>query len=394
MDSKIKILTIDDDDMVRDVITSLLCILGYDVLQAENGRVGIEKCRLEHPDLVLTDLRMPEVDGLEVLATVTREFPEKPVIVVTGMGGITDAIEAVKLGAWDYITKPFEDISVIQHSVQKAMERSKLIRENREHREHLEAVNLKLTESLRKLEEDETAARKMQFHLLPDNHQTRGDYSFSWALYPSLYLSGDFVDYFSLDADHFGFFMADVSGHGVSSALMTILLRSHMHRYVEKYVKDRNKADILKPDVTLRNLNRVLLGENLEKYLTMFYGVLNARDNTLVYSNGGQFPYPILSDGDSPYFIERNGLPVGLFEEAQYYSYTLELPKRFDLFLFSDGVLEILPQKTLDEKQTHLLELPVGDNLTMEDLTCRLALEGADNLPDDIAMLLISRRAR
>lgn len=388
-----KILTIDDDDIVRDVITGLLEILGYDVIGAENGRVGIEKCRQEHPDLILTDLRMPEIDGLEVLATVTREFPEMPIIVVTGMGGVGDAIEAVKLGAWDYITKPFDDISVIQHSVRKALERGRLIKENRQHREHLEAVNLQLMESLRKLEEDETAARKMQFHLLPDNNQVRNHYRFSWALYPSLYLSGDFVDYFSLDPDHFGFFMADVSGHGVSSALMTVLLRSHMHRYVEKYIKDRNKTDIMKPDVTLRNLNRVLISEDLEKYLTIFYGIINATDNSLVYCNGGQFPYPILSDGTRPVYIERNGLPVGLFEEAEYHTYTLDLPERFDLFLFSDGVLEILPYKTLREKQNYLLGLPVAEDLKMEDLTGRLALEKASNLPDDIAMLLISRRA-
>ena len=387
-----KILTIDDDEMVREVIAGLLGILGYDVIQAENGRVGIEKCRNEHPALVLTDLRMPEIDGLEVLATVTREFPEMPIIVVTGMGGISDAIEAVKLGAWDYITKPFDDISVLRHSVEKALERGKLVRENRQHREHLEKVNLQLMESLRKLEEDETAARKMQFHLLPDNNQVRGNYRFSWALYPSLYLSGDFVDYFSLDSDHLGFFMADVSGHGVSSALMTILLRSHMHRYVEKYVKDKSKTDILKPDITLTNLNRVLISEDLEKYLTMFYGIINVNENSLVYCNGGQFPYPILSDGTSPFYIERNGLPVGLFEEAQYHSYTLELPERFDLFLFSDGVLEILTHKTLQEKQDRLLAVATAGDLKMEDLTGRLSLEKADNLPDDIAMLLISRR--
>ena len=387
-----KILTIDDEAMVREVIAGYLEIQGYDVIQASNGRIGLEKCRAEHPDLVLSDLRMPEMDGLEVLATVTKEFPEMPVIVVTGMGKTSDAIEAVKLGAWDYITKPFEDMSVIGHSVEKALERAKLIRENREHREHLEVVNTQLTESLRKLEEDEVAARKMQIRLLPDRKLQRGPFRFDWGLYPSLYLSGDFVDYFTLDADHFGFFIADVSGHGVSSALVTILLRSYMHRYVERYVKGIDSKFILKPDITLRNLNEVLLDEGLEKYLTMFYGILSAKDNTLLYCNGGQFPYPILSDGKRPFYIEKNGLPVGLFEQVEYHAYTVQLPERYDLFLFSDGVLEILPHKTIREKQDYLLNLLVGEDLTMEDLISRLALEEADNLPDDVAMLLISRR--
>jgi phosphoserine phosphatase RsbU/P len=388
-----KILTIDDEDMVRHLIAEYLEILGYDVIQAENGRIGIEKCRRELPDLVLSDLRMPEVDGLQVLETLTKEFPEMPVILVTGMGGINDAIEAVKLGAWDYITKPFQGISVIQHAVERALERAKLLRENREHREHLEEVNKQLTESLHKLEEDEVAARKMQFNLLPDNSQVRGNYRFNWALYPSRYLSGDFVDHFTLDANHFGFFIADVSGHGVSSALVTILLRSHMHRYVEKYIKGRSDSlDILNPEKTLRNLNHVLLKDDLGKFLTIFYGVLNAQDNTLNYCNGGQFPCPILSDGKQPFYIESNGLPVGLFEEAEYSAHTIELPDRFNLFLFSDGVLEILPQKTIKEKKAHLLELPMDEDLKIEDLTCRLHLEKIDNLPDDIAMLLISRR--
>ncbi len=393
MATPVKILTIDDEDIVRHLIAEYLEILGYIVIQAENGRVGIEKCRHELPDLVLSDLRMPEVDGLEVLKTLTKEFPETPVILVTGMGGINDAIEAIKLGAWDYLTKPFQSISVIQHAVERALERAKLLRENREHRDHLEAVNAQLTESLRRLEEDEVAARKMQFHLLPDNNQVRGNYRFNWALYPSQYLSGDFIDHFTLDADHFGFFIADVSGHGASSALVTILLRSHMHRYVEKYIKGRdNSMDILKPAKTLRNLNHVLLSEDLDKYLTIFYGILNAKDNTLTYCNGGQFPCPILDDGKQPFFIESNGLPVGLFDETEYSAHTIELPERFNLFLFSDGVLEILPQNTLKEKQAHLLTLPVGKDLKIEDLTSRLHLEKADKLPDDIAMLLISRR--
>ncbi len=388
-----KILTIDDEPMVRDLIASILESLGYEVIQAENGLTGIEICRREHPDLVLSDLRMPGIDGLEVLATVTKDFPETPIIVVTGMGIVTDAIEAVKLGAWDYITKPFQDISVIKHSVERAMERGRLLRENRQHREHLESVNRQLTESLQKLQEDEAAARKMQIHLLPDNHQTRQNYHFSWALYPSLYLSGDFVDYFTLDADHYGFYIADVSGHGVSSALVTILLRSHMHRYVEKYIKNRDHADILKPDATLKHLNHVLLKENLEKYLTILYGILNMKDNTLLYCNGGQFPYPILSGNGQARYIQTSGMPVGLFEDTDYESQCIELPDRFELLLFSDGLLEILPHKSLKEKLDYLPTLAAGENLNIEDLTKRLMPESVDNLPDDITILLISRRA-
>jgi CheY-like chemotaxis protein len=79
---------------------------GFAVIHAENGRVGLEAFRRERPDLVLVDLRMPEVDGLDVLAKVTSESPLTPIIVVSGTGVLQDAIEALRLGAWDYVTSP------------------------------------------------------------------------------------------------------------------------------------------------------------------------------------------------------------------------------------------------------------------------------------------------
>lgn len=136
--SQYKILTVEDDEFVREIITVYLEDSGFSVLQAENGRQGLELFHREDPDLVLLDLRMPEVDGLEVLATITRESAETPVIVVSGMGTIGDAIKALKYGAWDYIAKPIHDMAVLEHAVNKALERANLLKENRQYREHLE----------------------------------------------------------------------------------------------------------------------------------------------------------------------------------------------------------------------------------------------------------------
>jgi response regulator RpfG family c-di-GMP phosphodiesterase len=136
--SKTTVLTVEDDDFVREVIVLYLEDCGFNVLQAVNGRQGIEIFRNGNPDLVLLDLRMPEVDGLEVLATVTSESPELPVIVVSGMGTIGDAIKALKLGAWDYIAKPIHDMAVLEHAVNKSLERANLLKENHRYREHLE----------------------------------------------------------------------------------------------------------------------------------------------------------------------------------------------------------------------------------------------------------------
>ncbi|MFO7639907.1 MAG: response regulator, partial [Candidatus Competibacteraceae bacterium] len=209
-----RILTIDDEPLVREILAAYLEDSGFAVSEAGDGQTGIEKIRHDPPDLVLCDLRMPGVDGLQVLATVTREFPELPILVVSGMGGISDVIQALKLGAWDYVTKPIEDMTVLEHAIDHALERARLRRENREHREHLEAVNEQLRQTVRQLREDESAARRIQFQLLPENDKVYRHYRFSRHLLTSQYLSGDFVDYFAIDGDHLGFYIADVSGHG------------------------------------------------------------------------------------------------------------------------------------------------------------------------------------
>lgn len=155
------ILTIDDEDVIRRSFQAYLEDSGFRVLQAQNGRIGLDVFREHHPDIILVDLRMPEMDGLEVLATVVREAPEVPIIVVSGTGMIQDAIEALRLGAWDYVLKPVEDLGILEHSVRRALERTKLIKENKAYRENLENLVRRRTSELhdRTLQLEETNQR-------------------------------------------------------------------------------------------------------------------------------------------------------------------------------------------------------------------------------------------
>jgi len=386
----VRILTIDDEPMVREILAAYLEDSGFEVLQAGNGRTGIEMIRREHPDLVLCDLRMPEMDGLQVLAVVTREFADLPILVVSGMGGMSDAIQALKLGAWDYVTKPIEDMAVLEHAIGHALERARLRRENREHREHLEAVNEQLQQTVRQLQEDEAAARRIQFQLLPENNKLYRNYRFSRHLLTSQYLSGDFVDYFAIDGDHLGFYIADVSGHGVSSAFVTVMLKSYIGRYRELRRQNRDKG-ILNPAETLSRLNREIFSCHMDKYLTMFYGVIDWSSNQLRYSSGGQFPFPILFNGTEACYVGKKSLPIGLFDFANYQNESMQLPSSFTMAFISDGILETLPQATLRDKQAFLLNLINHTDLTIEDLIQALGLDEAGSLPDDVTLLLIER---
>ncbi|MCB9367434.1 MAG: response regulator [Calditrichaeota bacterium] len=132
-----KILTIDDERAVRSSLRAYLEDCGFAVAEASNSYEGIELLKVSPPDLVLCDLRMPEVDGLEVVKYVSQHLPELPIIIVSGTGVIGDAVEAVRLGAWDYVLKPIEDMALLEHIVLKALDRARLVAENRRYKEHL-----------------------------------------------------------------------------------------------------------------------------------------------------------------------------------------------------------------------------------------------------------------
>ncbi len=126
-----EILVIDDDASVRDMLSIYLQTKGFPVHVIGDGQSAIDRCKTQLPGLVLCDLRMPGMDGLEVLAALNRDFPDLPVLVISGTGDMDDAIQALKLGAWDYITKPIEDFAVLDHALGKALERARLVEENR-----------------------------------------------------------------------------------------------------------------------------------------------------------------------------------------------------------------------------------------------------------------------
>ncbi len=148
-----KILTIDDESYIRQSIRTFFEDYGFTVFEAENGRKGLEVFYEKRPDLVLLDLRMPEMDGLQVLEILREKSPETPLVVASGTGNITAVVEALHLGAWDYILKPIEDMSVLYHSVQKCLKESDLKKQNRQYQEQLEELVRERTLELQQSEQ-------------------------------------------------------------------------------------------------------------------------------------------------------------------------------------------------------------------------------------------------
>jgi serine phosphatase RsbU (regulator of sigma subunit) len=242
---------------------------------------------------------------------------------------------------------------------------------------------------VRQLREDEEAGRNIQFQLLPRDGCALGGYTFSRRLFPSAYLSGDFVDYFGIDTRHLGFYMADVAGHGAASAFVTVMLTTLVREFREEY-RVEGDATILDPEGMLGRLNREFCGQRFKKHLTIFYGVIDRDQNRLRCCSGGQYPYPILRHGREVRFLPVQGVPVGMFDYAEFQGRSIALPERFDLVLISDGVLEILRLGAPKDGRDALLSKVAQSDRSIDGLTTELGLEGQE-LPDDVALLWVSK---
>ncbi len=134
-----RILIIDDDEIVRKSCEKVLSPEGYITVTAGSGREGLKLLSKKPFDLVLTDLRMPDMDGIEVLKRVKEGWPDIEVIIITGYGTVKSAIEAIRYGAYDYVEKPFSPEELL-NVVRRSLERRNLILENTRLRQEVQAL--------------------------------------------------------------------------------------------------------------------------------------------------------------------------------------------------------------------------------------------------------------
>lgn len=144
------ILLAEDDHVVQQSMAIYLQQQGYQTIETDNGSQALELFTSQKPDILLTDLRMPGLDGLQLLSSVLSLEPDMPVIIVSGMGRMEDVIEALRIGAWDYITKPIHELALLKHAVERALERVFLVRRDREYQQTLEETVIKRTAELNK----------------------------------------------------------------------------------------------------------------------------------------------------------------------------------------------------------------------------------------------------
>lgn len=382
-----ELIVVDETADTDEAVTTFLKDSGYEVLVIPTESGCLSRIRERKPDLILLCLTSDSIDSLSLLREVRKIDIDLPVIVLAREKNIDQVMPLLNEGANNYLMLPVAEMGLVDHVVRQTIGEQQKV-EHHKRKEHiLQEHNKDLVEQLRLLERDQQAGFNVQKSMMPETPFAVGNITFTHKIIPSLILSGDFIDYFELPDRRLLFFIADVSGHGASSAFVTVLLKSLFRRL---------KLELV--DLNLHSTNDILLWINdellqseLEQHVTMFLGMVDKYKKQLEYSNAAQFPGAILSTPESTRFLEIGGLPLGLYHSAEYGSRQVELPESFTMVMFSDGVFEIMPQETLKAKEEYLLSLVQCGNRSIESLEDHLGLDAVQEVPDDIAVFTVAK---
>lgn len=379
------ILVIDRNAEDRQRLVDYLNKNGYYVQSAETIKHALLIPLEASPSLIFADLNNEEISALPYAAS---GHSAVPLVVVSEALQAGDVVACLRAGAVDFILKPVLDFDNVDHVIHKILDKIRLAKLNKRLQLELEEGNRKLREGIHELRADQKAGLQVQLKMLPAPARVIQGVHFDHRVKPSLYLSGDFLDYFKLDQQRSLFYFADVSGHGASSAFVTVLLKNLTMR-LKRNFKRGSSDDISCPSRFLKRINQELIDSDLGKHITIFVGIINRERQELTYAIGGHYPLPIIQIDGQAEFLEGKGVAVGLFPEPEFDVYVRPLTQPFSITVFSDGILEIISGQTLSDKEKLLLDVVSREQQGIESLLSALGFDAVQDLPDDIAVLTI-----
>jgi sigma-B regulation protein RsbU (phosphoserine phosphatase) len=339
-----RVLLADDDRITRIRLDTYLRSWGHQVLSAADGNEAWERFQEEEPWLVISDWQMPGLNGVEFIRRIrehTRPGGYVYVILLTSRSEKTDLVEGMEAGADDFVSKPF-DKDELRVRIRAGERVIQLERALAERNQQLTSVNERMRQSLQ-------AAARIQRAFLPKASETFDGIRASWRYLPCDELAGDTLNILQLDPSHLCFYVADVSGHGVSASLLSVMLSRLLSQgtggegVLVRHQATDDEPEIVAPGEVARQLNeRFPWNPEAMEYFTLFYAVLDCRSHELRYVCAGH-PRPVLVPAERPAeHLQSDPPAVGLLPDSRYAEHVLQLAPGDRLYAFTDGLLEAL----------------------------------------------------
>jgi len=350
---------------------------------------------------------MPGIDGLETLKRIKTVNKDIPVIILTGHGDLDAAIKSIKLGAYDFMRKPIDDLNVLLIDIERTVKNYALVKRNTSLTRELQEINKDLenkvkerTEDLenalselkiaqRKINEEIKTVSVVQQNLLPDKPPKREGLDAAGIYLASDAVGGDYYDYIDLGNDRIGIVMADVSGHGLPAAFVMTMVKVML-----THLAGQN-TPLKKSIETLNNLLSTHIPTN--NFVTMIYGILDLKGMTFSYINAGHEPLLHLKGGTKEFeVVPAKSTFLGIDNDTQFTENTINLEKGDKLIFYTDGITESTNTKNESFGYKQLTDV-IKNNADSESMTLITDVISAlsnhcHGMPylDDITLMVLS----
>lgn len=387
-----RILIVDDDPVSLMIIATVLKQWGHQIVEAGDGLVAWSILQREKDiSLVISDWNMPRMSGLELCRNLRSGAISRYIyfILITVREDKASLLEGMEAGADDFLVKPFDrdELRVRMHAGERILQLE----------QHLAERNFEL-------EQDLAAAAALQLTLLPPPASIKG-ILLDWLFLPGRFLAGDMFGYFSLAANHLGFYQLDVAGHGVRSALRSIALCTLLAQglletqITQQPIANASTTAVAPPEQVIAELNRRFVNEgDATLYFTMIYGVLDASDGRVILTQAGHpSPLWLRRQTGNIELLGTGGFPVALLPDVEYDTLSFSMSIGDRLFLYSDGVTDCTNSVGESFGQARLLDFLLATaEQSLSDCihALKLALgewQGDKLYQDDISLLVLER---
>jgi len=321
------ILVVDDDSNILYFLSEALGRKTHELTLANGGKEALTHLETKSFDLIISDLQMPEVNGIDVLQAGKNKNPNTQVLILTAYGSIKTAVRAMKLGAFEYLSKPI-DVEELRLKVAQALE-------HRELKIKIERQQKEIDDYHEMIQRDLKLAEQVQQSLVPlPVRNTRIDIGIKHL--PVIGVGGDFADVY-YDGEQFIYIsMIDITGHGITAALLVNRICSEIRNLVR---------DEFEPGEILFSLNNFVIDvfHRTGMFLTMFAGRIDLHCNTLTYS-GSAHPALVLLKEKTKEFVKLSSQNIIIgFEKRDLDMFkqdVVQLQTGDQLFFYTDGVIE------------------------------------------------------